>query len=109
VWIPLLSYDREDVAGIEQQQLLAVVLDLGASVLAEDHDVALGDIEGYAVAVVIDTARTGGEHLALLRLLLGGVRYDQAGSRGLLCFERLNEDAILERLDRDCHVKPLSQ
>jgi len=34
---------------------------------------------------------------------------DQAGGRGLLCFERLNEDAILERLDRDCHVKPLSQ
>ena len=37
--IPLLGDDREDVAGIEEQQILAVVLDFGAAVLAEDHDV----------------------------------------------------------------------
>ena len=43
--IPLLGHNREDVAGIEKQQVLTVVLDLGTAVLAEDHDVALGDIE----------------------------------------------------------------
>ena len=46
--------------------------------------------------------------LLLLGLLLGGVGNDQAGGRGLLCFERLDEDAILERLDLGCHVKSLS-
>src|SRR5215213_8573870 len=106
VYVPLLLVDDgEDVAGVEQQQLLTVVLDFGTAVLAEDDDIALGDIERDAVAVVVDPTGTGGQHLALLRLLLGGVRNDQAGGGGLLCFERLNEDAILERLDRDCHVQ----
>ena len=63
---------------------------------------------GIRVAVVVDPTWAGSEDVALLRLLLGGVGNDQAGGRGLLCFERLNEDAVLERLDR-CHVKPLSR
>jgi hypothetical protein len=42
--------------------------------------------------------------IALLRLLLGGVRDHQAGLRGLLGFERRNEDTVLERLDRDRHL-----
>ena len=93
----------------KEQQLLVVVLDLGAAVFAEDHDVTLGNIEGDSLSVVVNAARTGCEYLALLGLLLRGVGNDQARGRGLLGFERLNEDAILEWLDRDCHVKPLSQ
>ena len=83
-------------------------LERGVDILANTVKVTLGDVERDAIAVVVNATRAGGEHLALLRLLFGGVGNDQAGGRGLLCFERLNEDAILERLDRDCHVKPLS-
>ena len=83
--------------------LLAGVLDLGAAVLAVDDLVADGDVERDAVAVVVDAARADREDLALLGLLLGGVRDDQAGRRGLLGLERLDDDAVLERLDGNRH------
>src|SRR5205823_7224450 len=88
----LLGDDREDVAGVQQQQVVAVVAHLGAAVLAEDDDVALGDVERDALAVVVDAARAGRDDLALLRLLLGGVRDDQTEGGGGLCFQRLDED-----------------
>src|SRR6185312_3684874 len=100
----LLDDDGEDVAGGEHQVLVAADLDLGSAVLRVDDDVALGDVDGNAVAVVVNAARAHGHDLALLGLLLGGVRDDQAGSRGLLGLERLNNDAILERLDGDRHA-----
>ena len=99
----LLLDDGEDVAGGQEQVLLAVVLDLGAAVLAEDDDVALGDIERDAVAVVVDATGAGRDDLALLRLLLGSVGDDQARGGGGLGLEGLDEDAVLERLDGDRH------
>src|SRR5689334_1022782 len=48
----LLLDDREDVAGREDEVLLVVVLDLGAAVLAVDHDVADLDVERQALAVL---------------------------------------------------------
>src|SRR5690606_1164529 len=96
--VPLLLDDREDVAGREDEVLLAVVLDLGAAVLAVQNDVADLHVELDALAV-LDAARTDGQDDALLGLLLGGVRNDQARSRGLLGVERLDHDAVLERLD----------
>ena len=62
--------------------------------------------EGEVVAVGPGRFNEDGDDLALLRLLLGGVRDDQAGSRGLLGVERLDDDAVLERLDGDRHVLP---
>src|SRR5687768_14499108 len=95
--------DGEDVAGAEDEQVLAPVLDLGSAVLAEDDLVADADVERDAVAVVVDPARAHGDDLALLRLLLGGVRDDETGRGGLLGFDRLDDKAILERLDGDRH------
>src|SRR6478735_592031 len=95
--------DREDVARGEDEVLLAGVLDLGAAVLAVDDLVADADVERNAVAVVVDATRTDAQDLALLGLLLGGVRDDQAGSRGLLGLEGLDDDAVLEGLDVDRH------
>src|SRR6476661_2237733 len=66
--------DGEDVAGGEDEELLAAVLDLGAAVLAVDDLVADLDVERHALAVVVDAARADGEDLALLGLLLRGVR-----------------------------------
>ena len=56
------------------------------------------DVERKALAV-LEAARTNGQDDALLGLLLGGVRNDQAGGRGLLGVERLDHNAVLERLD----------
>src|SRR4051795_4334754 len=100
---PTSADDGENVARGEDEVLLAAVLDLGAAVLAVDHLVADGHVEGDAVAVVVDATGTHAQDLALLGLLLGGVRDDQAGSRGLLGLEGLDNDPVLERLDVDRH------
>src|ERR687889_683830 len=99
----LLADLGEDVARGEDEVLLAVVLDLGAAVLAVDDLVADGDVERHAVAVVVDAAGADREDLALLGLLLRGVRDDQAGGRGLLGLHSLDHDAVLERRDVDRH------
>src|SRR3954462_5858108 len=96
--------DGEDVAGGEDEVLLAAVLDLGAAVLAVDDLVADLDVERDALgAVVVETAGTDRQDLALLGLLLGGVRDDEAGSGGLLGLEGLDDDAVFERLDGNRH------
>src|SRR3954462_7788764 len=87
--------DGKDVAGGENEVLLAAVLHLGAAVLAVDHLVAHGDVQRDAVAVVVDTPGTDRQDLALLGLLLGGVGYDQPGGGGLLGLERLDHDPVL--------------
>jgi hypothetical protein len=63
---------------------------------------------GDAVALVVDPTRADGEDLALLGLLLGGVRDDQPGGGGGLGLEGLDQDAVLERLDGNRHVGVLS-
>src|SRR4051812_12608589 len=78
----LLLDDGEHVARREHQVLLAGVANLGAAVLGVQHDVALGDVDRNAVALVVDAARADGEDGALLRLLLGGVGNDDAGRGG---------------------------
>jgi len=57
--------DGENVAGGEDQELLAAVLDLGAAVLAVDDAVADVDVERDAVALVVDAAGANCEDLAL--------------------------------------------
>src|ERR1700710_144667 len=93
--------DGEHVACREDEVLLAGVLDLGAAVLAVDDLVADLDVERHALAVVVDPTRADREDLALLGLLLRGVRDDQAGGRRLLGLEGLDDDPVLERLDGD--------
>src|SRR5699024_9017347 len=95
--------DGEDVAGAEDEELLVAVLQLGAAVLGEDDLVADLDVHGDALALVVEAAGADGDDLALLGLLLRGVRDDQAGGRGLLGLERLDDDTILEGLDGDRH------
>src|SRR5690349_23219239 len=60
----LLLDDREDVARREDEVLLAVVLHLGAAVLAVQHDIAGLDVERQALAV-LEAARTHGQDDAL--------------------------------------------
>src|SRR3954447_7866282 len=96
----LLVDDREDVAGRQDEVLLGAQLDLGAAVLREDDGVAFLDVHRRALAV-LEAAGADREALALLRLLLRGVRNHDAGRRRLLGLQHLNDDAVLERLDVD--------
>src|SRR4051794_35728010 len=95
--------DREDVARGKDEVLLAGVLDLGAAVLAVDDLVTDSDVERDTVAVVVDAAGTDRQDLALLGLLLGGVRDDETGGRGLLGLHGLDDNAVFERLDGNRH------
>src|SRR5690606_5599921 len=92
--------DGEHVAGREHEVLLATELHLGPAVLAVEDDVALLDVKRDALlAVLVPVTRADREYLALLRLLLGGVRDHQAGSGGLLGLKRLDHDAVAKRLN----------
>ena len=82
-----LGEDREDVVLAEEDELLAVDLDLGARVLAEQDLVAGLHVEGNDLAVLEDRARADGDDDALEGLLLRGVGDDDP-SLGLLLFLR---------------------
>src|SRR5262249_23044495 len=76
--------DPEHAARGQDQVLLTGVLDLGAAVLRVQHHVADLHVERDAVAVVVEPAGADGQHGALLGLLLGRVRNDNAGRGGRL-------------------------
>src|ERR1700748_3720891 len=96
----LLLDDGEDVAGREHEVLLARVLALSAAVLAVQNDVPDLDVDGHALgACVVEPAGAHRQDFTLLGLLLGGVRDDKTGSRGLLRFKRANHDPVLKRLE----------
>src|SRR6266516_2953202 len=99
--LALLFDDREDVACGQHEVLLAGVLDLGAAVLAVEHDVADRNVERDAVAVVVEAAGADGDDGALLWLLLRGIRNDDARGSRRLGFVRLDHEAVLERFDAD--------
>src|SRR6187200_889634 len=72
--------DGEHVAAGEDQQILAIDGDLGAAVLrVQDRLVDLDVERDHLTGVLGPLAGSDGEDLALLRLLLGGVRDHQAG------------------------------
>src|SRR5262249_34969487 len=79
------------------EELLAVDLDLGTRVFAEQHLVADLDVERRHLAVVTDLALAGGDDLALLGLLLRRVGDVEAALRLLeVLLEPLDEDAVLQ-------------
>src|SRR5450756_1570142 len=96
--------DREDVPSRQDEVLIAVVLDLGAAVLAVDDLVANGNVDRNAVAVVVDAAGTDRQDFTLLGLLLGCVRDHKARGSGLLGLTGLDDDAVFEWLDGNRHV-----
>src|SRR5579875_2079459 len=98
----LLLDHGEHVTGGEDEVLLVRVLHLGAAVLAVQDGVADLDVHRDALGPgVVEPARPDGDDLALLWLLLRGVRDDQPGRRGLLGVERADHDPVFERLDNN--------
>jgi hypothetical protein len=79
-----------------------VVLDLGAAVLAVQHHVADLDVHRHALgAGVVEAARAYRKDLALLGLLLGGVRDHQTRRCRLLGLERADNNAVFEWLENN--------
>ncbi len=91
--------DRHDVFLAHHEELLAVDLDLGAGVLAEQHLVADLDVERAHVAVLEDLALADGDDLAADRLLGRGVGDDDAAGGRTLLFRALDDDAVVQRTD----------
>src|SRR5689334_6860151 len=90
----------QDVALAQDEQLLAVDLDLGAAVLAVQDLVALGDVQRDALlAILVVPAVAHGDDLALLRLLLGGVGEDDAAGSRLLLLDRPHDQTIAQGLE----------
>src|SRR3954469_8541074 len=79
----LLLENAEDLVLAQDDVVDAVDLDLAASVLAEQHAIALLHVEGTNLALVVGLAGPDRDHLALTGLLLRGVGNDDAPS-GLL-------------------------
>src|ERR687898_645799 len=96
---PLALDLGQDVGLAQDEQVLAVDLDLRPAVLGVQDLVALGHVERHALAVVVQLAVTDGEDLPLLGLLLGGVGKDEAGRRRLLLLDRADDQTIAEGLE----------
>src|SRR3954452_9816932 len=88
----------QNVRLAEDQNLVGTELDLGPAVLAEDDLVALVEIHGDVLAVLVAGAGADCEDAAALRLLLRGVRQNDAADRRLLFLEDLDDQAIAKRL-----------
>ena len=80
-------------------RFLAVHLDFLAGVLAEQDEIAGFDVEGDALAGVLDFAAPDGHDLALLRLFLGAVGDDDPPDSLFAFLEALNDDAVVQRSD----------
>src|SRR5271166_4022573 len=85
-----------DVGLLHDQEFLAVDLDFGAAPLAEQDLVAGLDVHRGELAALVAAAGTDGNDLTLLRLLLGGVRNDDATFRLFLAVEATDDDAVMQ-------------
>src|SRR3712207_1296981 len=70
--------DTHDVGLLHDEEILTIDAHLGAGPLAEQHAVAGLDVEGREPALLVAGAGPDRDDLALLGLLLGGVRDDDA-------------------------------
>ena len=90
---------REDVVFPQDQVVLALELDLGAAVLAEEHGVADLDLHFADAAVLEGLAVADRDDLTLDGLFLGGVRDDDSTLGGAFALDALDDEAILKRPD----------
>ena len=97
----LLCDYGQDLAGAQDQELVTFGrLVLGTRVLAVDDLVALFDVDGDALlAVLIPLAVAHSDDLAHHRLLFGRVGQHDAAGGLLIFFDRLDDDAVFERLE----------
>jgi hypothetical protein len=88
---------------LHDQVVLAVDLHLGAGPLAEQHAVTGLDVDRDQLALLIPAARTRGDDLALLRLLLCGIGNDDASGGLLLGIDAAHEHAVVQWTEMHAH------
>src|SRR5947199_3439989 len=89
---------REHIGLAQDQVLVRSDLDLGSAVLREDDLVALVQVHGDELSVVVPAARADGEDTAALRLLLRRVRKHDAAEGDVLFIEDLDDQAVTKWL-----------
>src|SRR5712692_1526080 len=92
-----LRQHGQDFVFAEDQDLLAVDLDVGPRVLPEQDLVAHLDVQGDLGPVLQELAVPDGQDLALLGLFLRRVRDDDAPLGGHLFLDAANEQAVVKR------------
>src|SRR5208337_2562060 len=85
-----------DVGLFHDQKVLAIDLDLGAGPFAEQHPVARLDVKRNELAAFVTGSRPHRDHLAFLRLFLGGVGNDDAALCLVLSFDAADDDAVVQ-------------
>src|SRR3954453_10572602 len=93
------SNDAHDVGFLHDEVILTIELDLGAGPFAEQDAVACLDVERLDLAGFVARAGTDGDDLALLGLLLDGVRDDDAALGLFFGIDALDDDAVVERTE----------
>src|SRR6187200_282345 len=86
----------ENVAFLHDEKLFPVDLNFGAGPLAEQHAIARFYIEGLDISLLVRSAGAYGDDFALLRLLLGGIRDDDAALGSLVLFDPAYDDAVMQ-------------
>src|SRR3990172_5870531 len=99
VFLPQLG---QDVVFLEDHVLVFVTAkdaagDFLAAVLGVEDAVAGLDVDGDALAVIIDAAWADGDDLAHLGLLAGGVGDDEAAGADFFLLALLDDDAVAQR------------
>src|SRR5689334_15306489 len=74
--------------------ILVIQLDFGAGVFSEEDAVPFFHIEGADLAFFVDFAFAGGDDLALLRLVFGGVGDDDSATGGFSFFYATDENPV---------------
>src|SRR3954447_5257995 len=87
--------DAHDVGLLHDEEILAIKADLGARPLAEQDAVADLNVERIHLTALIASSGPDGDHLALLGLLLGGVRDDDAAFGLLLRINAADDHTIM--------------
>src|ERR1700755_3200544 len=87
--------DAENLVLAHDEQLLAVDLDFGATVLAEEHSVSGLHVQRLTLAVLPVLAVADGDDLAFLRLLFSRVGDDDASAHLLALFDAFHNHAVV--------------
>src|SRR5581483_6581404 len=95
----LALHDAHHVGFLHDEVFDAVELHFGAGPLAEQDPVACLDVERDELARLVAAAGADGDHFAFLRLLLGGVRNDDAAGGPLIGLDPANDHSVVQRTE----------
>ena len=88
--------DPHDVGLLHDQEFLALELDLGPRPFAEQHAVPGLHVHRHELAALVAPAGPDRDHFALLRLLLGGVRDDDAALGLRAGIDAAHDDTVMQ-------------